>query len=142
MNTREVAAQYRLSFWSEALRERSTSGVSIREFCQNRGVSRNTYFYWQRKLRELAVEQIADKKQTVSSELSVRKSEEALQTHSSGLPKAVVPSGWSQVSVVEEVHDTVGSVLSIEINGCRVTVDENTSPELLSRTCRTLISLC
>jgi hypothetical protein len=28
--------------------------VSIREYCEDSGIHENTYFYWQRKLRESA----------------------------------------------------------------------------------------
>ena len=61
MNTREIAMEYRLAQWAQALQERITNGESIKEFCQNRGVSRNTYFYWQRKLRKTASKQMAVK---------------------------------------------------------------------------------
>ena len=52
IDAREIATGYRLSQWSQALQERKVSGESIKAFCQRKGVSRNTYFYWQRKLRE------------------------------------------------------------------------------------------
>ena len=45
MTTREIAAEYRLAQWAQALQARVTSGESIKDFCQSKGVSRNTYFY-------------------------------------------------------------------------------------------------
>jgi hypothetical protein len=54
MNTREIAAEYRLSHWAGIMRERSESGLSVRAFCKNAGFHENIYFYWQRKLREAA----------------------------------------------------------------------------------------
>ena len=60
MTTREVASEYRMVQWAQAIQERASSGVSIREFCQSRGVSKNTYFYWQKKLRAKACEHLAE----------------------------------------------------------------------------------
>lgn len=54
MNSRALAAEYRLSHWAHEIQERVNIGESVTEFCQRRGISRNTYFYRQRKLREVA----------------------------------------------------------------------------------------
>ena len=59
MNTRGIAAEYRLSHRTQIIRERSESGQSIKAFCENAGIRENTYFYWQKKLREAACEQLA-----------------------------------------------------------------------------------
>ena len=59
MNTREIAAEYRLSHWERVMRERQESGLSIRAFCKNAGFHENVYYYWQRKLRETACEELA-----------------------------------------------------------------------------------
>lgn len=59
INTREIAKEYRLSHWAKVMQERSQSGLSIKIFCKQVGICVNTYFYWQRKLREAACEQLA-----------------------------------------------------------------------------------
>jgi len=41
------------------MHERSDSGMNIREFCKHIGICENTYFYWQRRVREAAVERIS-----------------------------------------------------------------------------------
>ena len=58
MSTREIAIGYRQSYWSQIIQERIDSGLSIKAFCENAGIHENTYFYWQRKLRELACEEL------------------------------------------------------------------------------------
>jgi transposase-like protein len=45
---------YRLSQWSGILQERAASGRNIKELCLQAGIHVNTYFYWQRKLRNVA----------------------------------------------------------------------------------------
>jgi len=89
MNTRQIASEYRLAQWGQMLQERIANGESINEFCKNRGVSRNTYFYWQRKLRETTAKQIA--------------------SETAGASQKLIPSGWAQVSAAEETQNTVGS---------------------------------
>jgi hypothetical protein len=54
MDTRKIASEYRLAQWGQMIQARVQSGQSIKEFCASVGVSRNAYFYWQRKLREAA----------------------------------------------------------------------------------------
>ena len=52
----EIRQQVRLSQWSEMVREREESGLSIREFCAGKAISPKTYYYRLRKLREAAIE--------------------------------------------------------------------------------------
>lgn len=54
MTTKEMSYQYRLARWSELAKERADLGLSIRAYCAMRGFAENTYFYWQRRLREAA----------------------------------------------------------------------------------------
>lgn len=58
MNTREIAAEYRLAHWTQIIRERNESGLSVKAYCKNAGFHENVYYYWQRKLREAACEQM------------------------------------------------------------------------------------
>ena len=58
MNTRDIAKEYRLAHWAQIMRERIESRLSVKDFCSNAGMHENTYFYWQRKLREAACEQL------------------------------------------------------------------------------------
>ena len=60
MDTQRVATEIRLAQWAQMIQGRMESMQSIKEFCQAAGVSKNTYFYWQRKLREAACKQFAE----------------------------------------------------------------------------------
>jgi putative transposase len=124
VNTREIAAEYRLSHWAQIMQERVQSGLSIKAFCGQIGICHNTYFYWQRKLREAACR-----------ELMVNPQNETAITR-----KPPVPSGWA-VCETSKAADKV-KALPIEINGCRVLADTDVDPDLLSKVCRVLKSLC
>lgn len=120
MNTREMAAEYRLSHWAGIMRERQESGMSIKAYCQTAGFHENVYYYWQRKLREAACEELTAKSVEAETKL--------------------VPMGWSRLETVPE-SSADGKEVTIEINGCRVSVGSETDPALLAKICRMLKTL-
>jgi len=119
MDTRKVAREYRLAQWSQMIQGRAQSGQSIKDYCAQAGVSRNTYFYWQRKLREEACAGLAGK---------------GLEPE-----KGHVPSGWARLEAAEASPPE--AVVAIEISGCLVSATAETDPELLARVCRVLKTL-
>ena len=118
MNTKKVAAEYRMSQWAQVIQARLNSGQNITDYCQAAGINRNSFFYWQRKLREATCTELA-------------KMDE---------PKNIIPSGWMQLKPAE-AQIVKEEELIIEINGVHITVNAGTDPELLRKICRTLRSL-
>jgi len=112
--------EFRLNHWAGVLRERKESGLSIRRWCRENGVQEKTYYYWQRKLRELS-------------------SRELLSAHQDAQSKSIVPSGWAVCST-EPVASP--NAISIEIGKSLVKVSSDADAELLGKVCRVLISLC
>lgn len=119
MDTRKVASEYRMMQWAQRLQEKREKGQSVEEFCVAEGVSRNTYFYWQRKLREAAC-----------TELARRDSES---------DKGLAPNGWTRLGPATEAPTE--HVITIEISGCKVAATASTDTELLAQVCRMLKSL-
>jgi len=119
MNTRNMAADYRLAHWAQIMRERADRGISIRLYCEQAGIHENTYFYWQRKLREAACS--------------------SMQTAGIADGKSLVPRGWTALSINEEQLQSHG--LTVEVSGCRIRVQADTDPVLLTKICRALKAL-
>jgi putative transposase len=118
MNTREIAAEYRLSHWAGIMRERNASGMSVKAFCRTAGFHENVYFYWQRKLRESACQELLP---TVNE-------------------KAMIPSGWA---VCEQANaESKENSIHVEIGKCRLAVGSEFDPQVLERVCRVLMTLC
>jgi putative transposase len=92
MDTQKVASEYRLSQWAQVIKAQQESGQNIKDNCQTNGISRNAYFYWQRKLRKVACTEL---------------------TKTEG-PRNIVPNGWIQLTTKQTNH--VKDVLNIEIN--------------------------
>lgn len=116
MDIQKVTAEYRLSRWMQMIQEHQSSGQSIKDFCQKKGISKNAYYYWQRKLRKAACVELS-------------KLQEG--------PVNCIPEGWMQLTQGQETK----SMLNIEVGGCRVTVDAETDTELLKKVCLILRAL-
>ncbi|MDR3238667.1 MAG: IS66 family insertion sequence element accessory protein TnpB, partial [Clostridiales bacterium] len=92
---------------------------SIKDFCARKGVSKNTFFYRQRKLRALVADTLISQSEELSHEL--------------------VPSGRALCEAAKP--DSVKSAeqtIPIEIGFCRITVGADTDPDLLSKVCKVL----
>ncbi len=130
MNTRAIATEYRLSYWSGIMRERSERGLSIRAYCKQAGFHENIYYYWQRKLREAGAEIIKASQPSVASAINTE-TETAKQ----------IPTGWAMCSSSPAIRNTAKNII-IEINRCRLTVTQETDMELLLKVCGTLVNIC
>jgi len=117
MDTQKVTKEYRITQWTKIIQDRLDSGLNVKKFCQAAGISKDAYFYWQRKLRETACEAL------VKSEGQ----------------KEAVPGGWMQLAPLQT--QDAPTALDIEISRCHVKVFTDTDPELLKKVCRILISL-
>ena len=54
-----VRDAYRAQEWAMLIQECSASGLTKREFCQQRGISEKRFYYWLRKLRTQVAETAA-----------------------------------------------------------------------------------
>jgi hypothetical protein len=122
MDTRNITREVRLKRWADVINERNASGKTIKLFCEEQNICAKTYYYWQRQLREAAVER-----------MPLRLAEPA---------RGIVPSGWAKADSGGDARNAKGRVLPIEIGGCRVMADADTDAELLAKVCRVLASLC
>ena len=58
MDSTKIIAEQRLLYWAQFIRDRKASGLSVRAFCRNADVRENIYYYWQKKIRDEACEQL------------------------------------------------------------------------------------
>jgi len=59
MNTRYIAKEYRLAHWAQIITEQKESGLTVRAYCERAGYHENSYYYWQKKLRTAAINELA-----------------------------------------------------------------------------------
>ena len=122
MDTRKVATEYRMAQWGQAMQERVANGESIDAFCQKKGISKNIYFYWQRKMRAALCQNLLP----AAEEMTVR---------------GPAPEGWA-VCESAEVGKAKERAVTVEIGKYRVRVEESTDLELFSKVCRVLVAIC
>jgi transposase-like protein len=121
---------YRLAQWAKIINDRHESRLSLKEYCEQTGLSRQTYYYWQRKLRDAYVNQAAGE-----------------ATHHVS-DTALVPKGFAKVTVVEQeaqqnqVSSTEQSELSIVVGDIRINAGSNYPVDKLSELLKVLVTTC
>lgn len=59
MNQLAIAThKAKLALWAGRMQERSASGMSVKDWCQSQGISDKTYYYWFRKLKQEAFDEL------------------------------------------------------------------------------------
>ena len=107
MDTRLATTNIRIQQWTAVIKEKAESGLTVDEYCEQNGLSRNAYYYWLRRVRNAALESA----QTSFVELK------APETRTVPLVPACNPSFLPQ--------------LTLERNGFIIGVNTDTPRELL-----------
>ena len=124
INTREIANEYRLSHWAQIMQERTARCISIKEYCKHLGICGNTYYYWQRRVREAACEQLTKLEPAQNSPAQP------------GFSEVVVyePTSQPPMEAVSQLH--------IEVSGLQITADSTYPPDKLAALLRALTQPC
>ena len=118
--------QLHMQQWAAIIEDRIASGLKIDEYCEKNQLSRNSYFYWLRKIRE---------------EMSTS----ALPEHNDLLPASIysetlvelVPGSGHNDSIPKiEVPDEKPESFGFSFNGISITIGHDISEELLSKIMR------
>ena len=56
MDTKQITNDYRINEWTTRIRECSTSGLSVKRWCEDNGVAEGSYYYWLKRVRVAACE--------------------------------------------------------------------------------------
>lgn len=128
---RAVKKQLSMQYWASIIADRKSSGLNIDEYCKENNISRNSYFYWLRQIRENVASSID------STELSLPLSNAAPGTLVELVPsqssrKPAVISSVPQISVSPDTEETI----NILVNGVTIPVRSCTSDELLIKIMR------
>lgn len=115
MDTRSAKRNYCIQQWKAIIQDRNNTNLTVDEYCKQNGLSRHSYFYWLRIIREEALEQSAE---SGFVELSL-----PAEADSQARSVTAVPVAKSEPSQ-----------LILTVYGITIQVTENTSPTLLART--------
>ena len=125
MDTQKVSIDYRLSRWATVIKERNESGLTIKAFCEKHIISENSYFYWQRKVRETACETLVTKNRKAN----------------------LVPYGFSEVNLSEPAELSAPAIfqqyqISIEAHGVRLSACNEYPVDKLAKLLREVTRSC
>ena len=131
MNTRAIAAEYRLQQWAVIMRDCKESGLSIRAYCENAGIRPNRYFYWQKRLREAACEEL----------IKVEPNTSSLMSQAPGTGSPVV---WGGIDTSARESDSLpqDGLIRISRDGWTVTIESGVDVELLTETLKAVSRAC
>lgn len=106
--------EFRTQQWTEIVKQRTNSGMTVTEWCAKNNVNTKTYYYWLRKLR-----------------LTVCK--ESSEEHS------VVPV---QLNPVHSQTNSHGKAIHLQINGVTVEIADGTSGDTITAVINALQRSC
>ena len=72
MNARELETQHNLKKWAAIIKECRSSGMKILQWLEINNISKDQYYYWQRKLKETCIDTL-EKQAATFVELPVTK---------------------------------------------------------------------
>jgi hypothetical protein len=55
LDIKQIKHEYRLRQWAEIVAECQRSGEPVRDWCKDHGICRQTYYNWQKQVREAAI---------------------------------------------------------------------------------------
>ncbi len=67
-----LTTNQQLELWTQRVTECRSSGMQVKTWCQTHGVSKKTYYYWQRRVLGLSQNEEDDKPQPEFAEVPLR----------------------------------------------------------------------
>lgn len=55
LTTRAATREIRLRQWQEIFHDRKESGLTVKDYCQRHGITKDSYYYWQKVAREAVI---------------------------------------------------------------------------------------
>lgn len=124
-NVQELKQQLGMQQWSAIIEDRISSGLKVDEYCEKNGLSRNSYFYWLRKIRE---------EMAVSS--SANSTEVFPVTTKQGALVELVPNRSNTKVPRIELQSGAPESIALAINGISICVNTDISEEMLTKVMR------
>lgn len=56
MDTKLATTNIRLHQWAAVFKKRAESGLTVNQYCEQNDLSRNSYYYWLRRVKTVALE--------------------------------------------------------------------------------------
>lgn len=105
MEGKELKRQLKIKEWTELIAARAESGLSVEEWCERSGISRDRYYYWQRVIRKHSCNEIV--------------------APADSMPAETFSPAFTKV----ELGNSAGKGISINVRGASITISPDSNTE-------------
>ena len=113
-----IKNHYRMEEWKQLLLDFQSSGMKLYEWCESRNVTKDMYYYWLRKIREQACDELESNSN---------------QNHAL--------TSFKKLEVITPVPNTTAAVI-IRLGGATVEINEGTTQQTIQAVLLALQSVC
>ncbi len=121
MSSLTAEKQYQLAKWADIIKSCKSSGMMVSEWLKQNNVSKDQYYYWQRKLKDACLESL-QKEQVSFVELPVEASRDC--TNKSVTKKSTIKS-----TTLTPENNVVAATLKIA--GANIDIYDNALPQFI-----------
>ena len=122
MNSLTAEKQYQFAKWTEIIKSSKSSGMMVSEWLKQNNISKDQYYYWQRKLKDACLESM-QAEQTTFVELPT----EVPQVYEY---KPVIKKATIKAATTLTLEKTV-PVATLKLNGASLDIYDNASPRFI-----------
>lgn len=126
MDVQEMTREIRLQQWAGIVKECRGSGKTVKSWCTENGINEKSYFYWQKRVREAACQEL-----TAYREQQVAKTE----------PRAANTPVFAECKFPENNH-AAGTAVTIHLNGAVVEVHHGAEASVIESILHALRAPC
>ena len=124
MDVQRVTHGIRLRQWTIIVKECQGSGKTIKRWCEEQGVSSKSYYYWQRKIREAACQELSAYHEQVQI-----------------AAPTIAGRVFAELKIPEE-KKAAGAVVTIRLNNATVEIHNGAEAAVIESALRVLKSIC
>lgn len=119
MNSLTAEKQYQFAKWAEIIKSCKSSGMMVSEWLKQNNISKDQYYYWQRKLKDACIESL-QAEQATFVELPVEVPQ--VCEHKPVIKKATIKASRA---VIPEKNIVVAT---LKLGGASIDIYDNASP--------------
>ena len=129
MRAQALKQQFQIQEWAEQIKEREASGLSVKDWCSEKGLNSKTYYNRVRRVREFMLEAL--------------ESEGPGQTPRGLVPASTRPATQSAPPIFAPMplQQTKGSAITVWIGSCAVDIQNGADDALIEQTLRVVSRL-
>ena len=128
MSAKQQINKTKLIKWSALVKEQSESGLGVRAWCSQNNISKDTFYYWKRKVRQELIDSTTP---DIVQVLPATPSANPINTESVNSPVCVTPSVSHNFYNLSDTHDD-SKTITISSNDIHIELPISTHTNLIT----------